>query len=209
MSQLEQPVALPAAMGVASSTTVLVPNDGRAHLMLRSPRSFCWIGLVVLSIAGPAARRASHGPGRRHERGSRAGHSRRRPVPQGTATRPTAPGPRLTARRTCGTTSLVTLALLTAGEKSDSPTIQQSLAFLRRFGPEQTQQHVCHLAANHGLRRRRAGARPCADRGQCRLVGARQTQARRPDPLAGILDLSSTRRASPATTRTPSTRCSA
>jgi len=35
-----------------------------------------------------------------------------------------------------GTTSLVTLALLTAGEKPDSPTIRQALTYLRRFGPE-------------------------------------------------------------------------
>ena len=36
-----------------------------------------------------------------------------------------------------GTTSLVTLALLTAGEKVDSPTIQAALEHLRGFGPEQ------------------------------------------------------------------------
>src|SRR5208337_545518 len=35
-----------------------------------------------------------------------------------------------------GTTSLVTLALLTAGEKPDSPSIRKALAHLRRFGPE-------------------------------------------------------------------------
>jgi len=34
-----------------------------------------------------------------------------------------------------GVTSLVTLALLTAGEKPDSPTIRKSLAYLRGFGP--------------------------------------------------------------------------
>src|SRR3954470_5648784 len=36
-----------------------------------------------------------------------------------------------------GTTSLVTLALLTAGEKPDSPTVRKSLELLRGFGPEQ------------------------------------------------------------------------
>jgi hypothetical protein len=35
-----------------------------------------------------------------------------------------------------GTTSLVTLALLAAGEKPDSPAIDRALEFLRRFGPE-------------------------------------------------------------------------
>src|SRR5262245_23555886 len=36
-----------------------------------------------------------------------------------------------------GTTSLVTLALLTAGEKPDSQPIRAALEYLRRFGPEQ------------------------------------------------------------------------
>jgi hypothetical protein len=36
-----------------------------------------------------------------------------------------------------GTTSLVTLALLTAGEKPDSPEIQRALEYLRGFGPQQ------------------------------------------------------------------------
>ncbi|QEH38314.1 hypothetical protein OJF2_69150 [Aquisphaera giovannonii] len=34
-----------------------------------------------------------------------------------------------------GTTSLITLALLTAGEKPDSPTIRKALDYLRKFGP--------------------------------------------------------------------------
>ena len=36
-----------------------------------------------------------------------------------------------------GTTSLVTLALLTAGERADSPTIRKALEHLRHFGPDQ------------------------------------------------------------------------
>jgi hypothetical protein len=36
-----------------------------------------------------------------------------------------------------GTTSLVTLALLTAGEKPDSDTIQRALTYLRGYGPQQ------------------------------------------------------------------------
>src|SRR5262249_17398379 len=36
-----------------------------------------------------------------------------------------------------GTTSLVTLALITAGERIDSPTVQKSLEYLRGFGPQQ------------------------------------------------------------------------
>src|SRR5271166_1989577 len=40
------------------------------------------------------------------------------------------------AQAKTGTTSLVTLALLTAGEKPDSPSIRKALSHLRRFGPQ-------------------------------------------------------------------------
>jgi RNA polymerase sigma factor (sigma-70 family) len=36
-----------------------------------------------------------------------------------------------------GTTSLVTLALVSAGEKPDSPAVRKALEYLRRFGPDQ------------------------------------------------------------------------
>ena len=36
-----------------------------------------------------------------------------------------------------GTTSLVTLALVSAGEKPDSPTVRAALEYLRRFRPEE------------------------------------------------------------------------
>jgi len=36
-----------------------------------------------------------------------------------------------------GTTSLVTLALLTAGEKPESPTVRKAIDYLRTFGPDQ------------------------------------------------------------------------
>ena len=36
-----------------------------------------------------------------------------------------------------GTTSLITLALLTAGEPANSPTITRALDYLRNFGPDQ------------------------------------------------------------------------
>ena len=39
--------------------------------------------------------------------------------------------------RADGCTSLVALALLTAGERVDSPPIQRALVFLRGFGPQQ------------------------------------------------------------------------
>jgi hypothetical protein len=40
-------------------------------------------------------------------------------------------------RANTGTTSLITIALLTAGERPDSPTIQRALDYLRNFGPGQ------------------------------------------------------------------------
>ncbi len=40
------------------------------------------------------------------------------------------------AQAKTGTTSLVTLALLTGGEKADSPSIRKALSHLRRFGPQ-------------------------------------------------------------------------
>ncbi|MGZ3337989.1 MAG: DUF4159 domain-containing protein, partial [Isosphaeraceae bacterium] len=42
----------------------------------------------------------------------------------------------VSAQAKTGTTSLVTLALLTAGEKADSPSIRKALSHLRRFGPQ-------------------------------------------------------------------------
>ena len=59
-----------------------------------------------------------------------------------------------------GTTSLVTLALLTAGEKPDSPTIRKALDYLRKLRARGPPQHLRHRPADHGLRRRRARARP-------------------------------------------------
>ncbi len=50
-----------------------------------------------------------------------------------------------------GTTSLVTLALLTAGERTDSPAIRKALGFLRRFRPEDLRSTYAIAAANHGV----------------------------------------------------------
>jgi hypothetical protein len=43
--------------------------------------------------------------------------------------------PEVEGQTVCGTTALVTLALLTAGEPADSATIQRALEFLRQLGP--------------------------------------------------------------------------
>ena len=87
-----------------------------------------------------------------------------------------------------GTTSLVTLALLTAGEKPDSPVIRKAIEHLRRFGPDDSAQHLRDRPADHGLRGRRAGARPAPDRRQRELARSGPDQARPARP-AGLLDL--------------------
>ena len=52
-----------------------------------------------------------------------------------------------------GTTSLVTLALLTAGEKADSPDDSARPRVPEAVQPRAAQQHVRRFAADHGLRR--------------------------------------------------------
>jgi hypothetical protein len=53
-----------------------------------------------------------------------------------------------------GTTSLVTLALLTAGEAPDSPNVSRALAYLRNFDPNKPQQRLRRQPPDDGLRRR-------------------------------------------------------
>ncbi len=80
-----------------------------------------------------------------------------------------------------GTTSLVTLALLTAGEKPDSPAVRKAHRVPPRLRPQRPEEHLRDRAADHGLRRRRARARPVADRRQCRV--ARTAQIKPGDPV--------------------------
>ena len=74
-----------------------------------------------------------------------------------------------------GCSSLATLALLTAGEKPDSPVIQQALTFLRAR-PEAAQQHLCDRASDHGFRRRRTGIGSHANGRQRAMARASPTQ---------------------------------
>jgi len=104
--------------------------------VLGSSRSFCWVGLVVLSIlsqafGGLTAARA----GVTSEEVERAIRDGVRFLKE----RQRADGSwvEVDAQTQCGTTSLVTLALLTAGVQTDSPTIERSLLFLRQKDPEQ------------------------------------------------------------------------
>ena len=72
-----------------------------------------------------------------------------------------------------GTTSLVTLALLTAGEPADSPTIAQGARLPPQVRPRAAQEHLRRRAPDDGLRRRRPRARPARDRRQRRLARGR------------------------------------
>ena len=106
-----------------------------------------------------------------------------------------------------GPTSLVTLALLTAGEKVDSPTIQQALGFLRGFGPQQLNstyaiglQTMVYAAAE-------PRARPGEDRRQRRMARAHRS-TRTPGASCGReTGLTPTFGHCPATTPTLSTHC--
>ncbi len=88
-----------------------------------------------------------------------------------------------------GTTSLVTLALLTAGEKLDSPKIQPCARVPPWLRAAAAPQHLRHRPADHGLRRRRARDRPPAASGERQLAGAGPDQARGPRALAGNVDV--------------------
>ena len=88
-----------------------------------------------------------------------------------------------------GTTSLVTLALLTAGEAPDSLAIRRSLEFLRKFDPGQLDSVYSVSLADDGLRRRHPQGRRRPDPGQRRLARRRPAQAGRPRPLARLVEL--------------------
>ncbi len=104
--------------------------------MFRSAKSWCWIGLVALPILGvPFDGAATVRAGITSEEVERAIRDGVRFLKE----RQQADGswPEVEAQTHCGTTSLVTLALLTAGEKTDSRAIQGALGFLRQIGPDQ------------------------------------------------------------------------
>ncbi len=84
----------------------------------------------------------------------------------------------LDANSKTGMTSLVTLALLAAGEKPDSSTIEKALAFLRRFGPDQLNSTYAIALSDHGLRYRRPAIGPDPHRRECLLAGAHPDQTR-------------------------------
>ena len=131
-------------------------SQPRAHPCLRSSRRL-WLPTIV---AGP---RGARPRGRRTARAGVTSEEVEQAIregvklPQGTQQQADGSWPEAEAQvHSTGTTSLVTLALLTAGEKTDSPTIQQSLDVPPRLRPAAAPQHLRHRAADHGLRRRRA-----------------------------------------------------
>ena len=76
-----------------------------------------------------------------------------------------------------GTTSLVALALLTAGEKADSPTIQRALEFLRQIRPDQLNSTYAIALQTMVFAAAEPETRPAADPGQCRMARARPDQS--------------------------------
>jgi hypothetical protein len=104
--------------------------------MLRSPKAWCWVGFLVLSSLGApfSGQRAAHG-GVTSEEVELAIKAGVRYLKERQRNDGSWPDADVSAKT--GTTSLVTLALLTAGEKPDAPVIQHALEFLRQFTPEQ------------------------------------------------------------------------
>src|SRR5271156_5306448 len=95
-----------------------------------------WVGLVIMSLAGQLAfARGTSSAEVTSEEVNRAIGAGVRFLAQ--RQRANGSWPDEGGHAPTGTTSLVTLALLTAGEKPDSPLIQNALAFLRNFGPQQ------------------------------------------------------------------------
>ena len=144
-----------------------------------------------------------------HPRGGRAGDPRGGPLPQAGAARDGSWADVHGEART-GTTSLVTLALLTAGEQPDSPTVRKAPRLPPQLRARAAQQHLRRRAPDDGLRRRRARARPDPHRSPTSTgsSGPRSSRATRSTgPARGPTPAPSG--PSPATTRTPSTPCSA
>ena len=107
-----------------------------------------------------------------------------------------------------GNTSLVTLALLTAGEKPDSPTVRKAIDYLRTLGPDQLNstysialQTMVYAAAEPERDMLRIAA-------NVNWLESAQIRSGDPIPWPGSWSYSSSKRASPATTPIPSTPCS-
>ena len=88
-----------------------------------------------------------------------------------------------------GTTSLVTLALLTAGEKPDSPTVRKAIDYLRTFGPDQLNSTYAIALQTMVYAAAEPEPRHAPDRRQRELARIGPDQAGRPRPLARFLDL--------------------
>ena len=108
---------------------------GQGTIMRRSPRRLFWIGAMALSLASPL------GLGRGRALAAVTSEEVENAIRGGKRfllERQRADGawPDVAGNAPTGTTSLITLALLTAGEKPDSPAIQRALNFLRGFSPQ-------------------------------------------------------------------------
>jgi len=91
------------------------------------------LALVIVAVVAPAARPARGAISREQvENAIRRGVRYLKELQ-----RPDGSWPDADNEAQTGTTSLVTLSLMTAGEPADSPTITRALDFLRRFTPEQ------------------------------------------------------------------------
>ena len=171
--------------------------------MLRFPRKTCRPGLVCVSILiaafGGQATAWAGVTGEEVERAIRGGvrYLKDRQRADGSWAE-------VDPQTQIGTSCLVTLALLTAGEKPDSATIQQSLDYIRRFRPDQ-------LNSTYGISLQTmvfAAAEPELDRSQivANVEWLERAQIKPSDrtawPAPGLI---SARKSMPETTQTPNT----
>src|SRR5438876_5327405 len=94
-----------------------------------------WVGFVLTLVGGPWGGLASAWGGVTSQEVERAIRDGVRFLKD--QQRPDGSWPEIEDRANTGTTSLVTLALVTAGERPDSPTIRAALDYLRNFSPQQ------------------------------------------------------------------------
>jgi hypothetical protein len=122
--------------GKARDLTTFEFAWGQRHIMIHYARRLRWIGLVALLLVAQLA------IGRNAARAGVTSEEVEHAIRAGTRflierQRRDGSWPDVAGNAPTGTTGLITLALLTAGEKPDLPVIQRALGFLRQFGPQQ------------------------------------------------------------------------
>ena len=155
------------------------------HPILRLHRSF-WVTVILFVAVSRLPVAVCRGG---DSRGSRAGDSRRRAVLEAKSSATTAPGPTSRTTPRTGVTSMVTLALLTAGERPDSPTIKKALEYLRGFEPSDLHSTYAISLQTMVFAAADPAKDELPDQSQRRMARGCPDQARRPPVLARFVEL--------------------